>query len=64
MRMRTTLEEEDIYLMLVGFLVATTVLLATHLVIHDDSKESIDNRHEVIEQFEMQYEYYIPTYEI
>ena len=58
------LKEEDIYLMLVGFLTITTVLLATHLVMHDDSKVSIDNRHEVIEQFEMEYEYYIPAYEI
>ena len=47
-----------------GFLTITTVLLATHLVMHDDSKVSIDNRHEVIEQFEMEYEYYIPAYEI
>lgn len=58
------LKEEDIFLMLVGFLTITTVLLAAHLVIHDDSKENIDHRHEVIEQFEMEYEYYIPTYEI
>ena len=62
--MRMRLKEEDIYLMLVGFLAITTVLMAVHLVIQDNSKENIDKRHEVIEQFEMEYEYYIPTYEI
>lgn len=58
------LEEESIYLMLMGFLVIITVLLASYLVMSDCSKTSIDNRHEVIEQFEMECEYDIPTYEI
>jgi hypothetical protein len=58
------LEEENIYLMLMGFLVIITVLLASYLVMSDCSKTSIDNRHEVIEQFEMECEYDIPTYEI
>ena len=58
------LEEENIYLMLMGFLVIITVLLASYLVMSDCSKTGIDNRHEVIEQFEMQCEYDIPTYEI
>jgi hypothetical protein len=58
------LKEEDIFLMLVGFLATTTVLLAAHLVIQDNSKAGIGNRHEVIEQFEMECEYDIPTYEI
>ena len=58
------LKEEDIYLMLMGFLTVTTILLAAYLVMYDNSKENIDYRHEVIEQFEMEYEYYIPTYEI
>ena len=59
-----SLEEENIYLMLMGFLVIITVLLASYLVMSDCSKTSIDNRHEVIEQFEMECEYDIPTYEI
>jgi hypothetical protein len=58
------LKEEDIYFMLMGFLVIITVLLASYLVMSDCSKTSIDNRHEVIEQFEMECEYDIPTYEI
>jgi hypothetical protein len=58
------LEEENIYLMLMRFLVIITVLLASYLVMSDCSKTSIDNRHEVIEQFEMECEYDIPTYEI
>ena len=41
-----------------------TILLAVNLVIHDNSKAGIDNRHEVIEQFEMQCEHDTPTYEI
>lgn len=62
--MRMRLGEEDIYLTLVALLAITTVLLAAHLVMHDNSKKSMDKRHEVIERFEMEYEYYIPTYEI
>jgi hypothetical protein len=58
------LKEEDIFLMLVGFLTIITALLAVNLVIQDNSKAGIDNRHEVIEQFEMECEYDIPTYEI
>ena len=58
------LKEEDIFLMLVAFLTIITTLFVVHLVIQDNSKENIDHRHEVIEQFEMEYEYYIPTYEI
>lgn len=58
------LEEEDIFLMLVGFLTIITALFAVHLVIQDNSKAGIDNRHEVIEQFEMECEHDIPTYEI
>jgi uncharacterized membrane protein len=58
------LKEEDIFLMLVGFLTIITTLLAVNLVIQDNSKAGIDNRHEVIEQFEMECEYDIPTYEI
>lgn len=62
--MRMKLGEEDIYLMLMGFLTITTVLLVAYLVMNDNSKTSIDNRNEVIEQFEIEHEYYIPTYEI
>lgn len=62
--MRMTLKEEDIYLMLVGILAIITILLAVHLVIQDNSRAGIDNRHEVIERFEMEYEYHIPTHEI
>jgi hypothetical protein len=58
------LKEEDIFLMLVGFLTIITTLFVVHLVIQDNSKAGIDNRHEVIEQFEMECEYDIPTYEI
>lgn len=58
------LKEEDVYLMLVGILTIITILLAVNLVIQDNSKAGIDNRHEVIEQFEMECEYDIPTYEI
>lgn len=58
------LKEEDVYLMLVGILAIITILLASYLVMSDCSKTSIDNRHEVIEQFEMECEYDIPTYEI
>jgi uncharacterized membrane protein len=58
------LKEEDIFLMLVGFLTIITTLFVVHLVIQDNSKENIDKRHEVIEQFEMEHECYIPTHEI